>query len=208
MIKVLLFDWDGVLSLLPAFTPIWEKLAPLVERSPDEIKKALFKYDPDYLTGKITNKEFWDGIAKEVRIEPNYELFNKLFYFDILPNQKLLNSLQEVRSQYKIGVVSNNFLEVREKVTKLYGELFDNFSFSCDTGYTKENKGMWEAVLAAYEVEPQEYVFVDDTERNLSIPKEMGMYTIRYVAGVDSLGSLYEKLTKLDVQGFTFERKK
>lgn len=59
-------------------------------------------------------------------------------------------------------------------------DLFDAVTVSAQCGYGKQEIPIFEMTLDALQVKPEACVFIDNAEKNLVIPKQMGMHTILF----------------------------
>ena len=115
-IKVLLFDYDDVLTMHPSFSPISQELSEHIDKPSKEILKAFLKHEPKYLVGKISNKQFWDLFAQELNIEAEYDLFNEKLFKKLSLNKPLLELISKLANNYRLGVITDNYKELKEPI--------------------------------------------------------------------------------------------
>lgn len=96
--------------------------------------------------------------------------------------EALLRYIQELKSQYKIGLLSNlgaaslNALFSAEERQKL----FDAEVISGEVGIAKPNPQIYTLVCEKLGVAPNEAVFVDDITDNIKGAEAIGMQTLWY----------------------------
>ncbi len=77
------------------------------------------------------------------------------------------------------------FLENRLK------DYIDGIFSSCDIGYQKHKPEFWNAVLDQLDLQKDEFVFIDDTEKNIEIAKTFGINTVLYDEVKNTLENLF-----------------
>ncbi len=98
-----------------------------------------------------------------------------------VPNEPLFEYIQKLKSQYKIGLLSNtaqNWLE--EIFSKQQIALFDSLTLSYETGIAKPDARIYEIASKKLEVEPAECVFIDDQARYCDAARAVGMEAVCY----------------------------
>lgn len=196
--KVVLFDWDGVIAKRQNFKPIWDCLQEKYGIDQEKTKSAFKKVDLKYVEGKISNEIFWETICSDLRIECDKNYLNEVFFGSKSINNYLLCAIKSMREKAYVGIVSNNFDLVRDKVLGDYNHQFDAFFFSCDTGYTKPSIKPFELVSKKFNVEFEDMIFVDDDVKNLDVLKNIGIKTIHFKWDIpDTTHNLVEKINGL-----------
>jgi HAD superfamily hydrolase (TIGR01509 family) len=59
-------------------------------------------------------------------------------------------------------------------------EPFDICILSCEVGLIKPQKEIFELAIRKLDLKPEECVLIDDREKYLSVPRDMGFRVIRY----------------------------
>lgn len=200
MIKALLFDWDGVVARRKNFVPIWEVFLQKYGVPTERTKSALFKVDKDYQRGGITNLDFWQSISKDIGVPADVYEWNALFFSEREINTELVERLQKVRDRYKLGIVSNNFDIMRDRIFREFSTKFDFFSFSCDTGYSKPSVVPFNLIAEKLKISLNELLFVDDDHKNIEVLDGTGVEGVTYSWERDSTSRLYQRLEQLGVR--------
>ena len=97
-------------------------------------------------------------------------------------NEEILNYTTDLKKQgFKIFFLSNNFKERTTYYRKNFPELFktvDKYYFSWETGYIKPDTKAWLNILKEHSLEPQDCLYFDDSEKNVTIAKNIGIHTL------------------------------
>jgi len=114
----------------------------------------------------------------------------------ISPNLALV---RELRPPYKLGILSNADLSLRER---LEGELalhhlFDDIVCSAEVGMAKPEGGIFTLAARRLGLSPAECVFVDDLDTNVEAARQVGMQGVLF--RVDKGDDLRRQLAALGV---------
>lgn len=84
--------------------------------------------------------------------------------------------------RYRLMTLNNESAELNAYRLRRFGltEIFVAFFSSCWMGALKPSRRMYERALAMSQAEPGAAVFIDDRERNLNVPRALGMHTVHY----------------------------
>lgn len=106
--------------------------------------------------------------------------------------------LQELKRNYKLGFISNTTV-FEAVVLDKWGirDLFDVVSFSWELGIKKPTKEIFDITLNKLEVSPEEAVFIDDGEKNISMAEEYGLNGIIFKSAEQLTKALKELGIKL-----------
>lgn len=125
MIKVLLFDFTGVIAI----DGFWQWMSlhiPDIEKYKPYFKKKSVKWDK----GNISLREEMKKFGQEVNIP--FEKIWQGVIDNFKPDEKMLKLIASLRSKYKIGILSNFPRELFEALEKKYAfaEYFDDMIIS------------------------------------------------------------------------------
>jgi epoxide hydrolase-like predicted phosphatase len=100
----------------------------------------------------------------------------------VVPNRPLIDILQHrLKPQYKIGMLSNVADDwLRSMFVPDEIALFDALALSYETGHIKPDPEAYRIIAQRLEVAPEECVFIDDQERNVSAAEAQGMTGVHY----------------------------
>lgn len=183
MIKVILFDFDGVLTVdATGSMSIINYISQVTGIEKDLFSSEYRKYNYELLYGKATHEEVWEnickGIKKQIDISVLYDSFiNTPLDLDML---ELVKSLKF--SGYKTGIITDNKKDRIDDIVAHYhfNDIFDYIIVSAEIGSGKDNIEIFENVINKMSVNPEECIFIDNSRKNLIIPNEIGMKTIFY----------------------------
>lgn len=84
--------------------------------------------------------------------------------------------------RYRLMTLNNESAELNAYRLRHFGlrDIFVAFFSSCWVGTLKPARPIYERALVMSQVEPGSSVFIDDRERNLDVPRMVGMHTILY----------------------------
>lgn len=173
-IKAIIFDCFGVLT-----TDLWKEFLGTLPPEVDVESLRLLNYQFD--KGQITVDEFTNSVsAISGRPVPLLEFLSD----DQLKskNTKLLDYIKEMKSQYKIGMLSNissNWIRETFLTPEEQG-LFDYMVMSFEVGLAKPSSEIFELATKRLGVVPEECVFIDDVEANCQAAESLGMHSIVY----------------------------
>lgn len=183
MIKAVLFDFDGVLTLdATGSQSIINYVTGVTGVDRALFEKEYRKYNNELLYGKLKHEEVWGqictGIGREIDIKVLYDSFiNTPIDFEML---NLVKKLKD--NNYRIGMITDNKKDRIEDISEYhnFNSLFDVITVSAAVGFGKEGKEIFEITLDNLGLKPEECVFIDNTEKNLVAPKHMGMEAVFY----------------------------
>ncbi|MDR3646076.1 MAG: hypothetical protein P4L22_00885 [Candidatus Babeliales bacterium] len=166
-----------------------------------------------WLKGQITSEEFYAKLIAASN-DPKYSSFfrnesERNFLrasFKFLLPQKLCNVINITFKSYtvikqclleghEIFVLSNwdpeSFPLVRKKCSRIF-DLFppDNIYISGDLNHCKPYKNIYKCLIKNNN--PKDYYFIDDTEKNLEVPMEIGMNTIHHTDWKSTIKKMQE----------------
>ena len=184
MIKVIAFDYDGVIKIREG--DIFSEICDYLKIKKEDWVREYFLVNHLINTGQKSVAEvisslvlkFTDNKEKNVYIlelvknhKSTYHLNNEVI--------KIIEILKE--KEYKIALISNNSEVLRQRLTEDgIDNLFDQIIISAEVGYQKPQPEIFEVLFNKLEVEPNEVIFIDDTLRCLEGSDEIGYIPILY----------------------------
>ena len=180
MMKIVLFDFDGVLTLEGhACHEICSYLEPIAKIPADKIEPVFHNMAKELLVNGKRYQDYIDNINNELSI--------KLTARDILDavgksklNQKMIGVVRALKdNKVRVGILTDNNIERLVMIRK-----HPDFSSlspivgSSEVGCTKDKcQKIFEEALKQAKVKPEEIIFIDNNEKCLEIPKKMGIIT-------------------------------
>lgn len=173
MIKAIIFDCFGVLTV-----DTWHAFLDSVPAGVD-IQQAR-DLNRAFDSGFISHAEFYDGIEQLTGMRPTD--IETVTDTDVAKNQALLDLITTLKSDYKIGLLSNISSDwiTRELLSPDEQGLFDTMLFSYQAGTAKPDPRIFEMICEQLGVQYNEALMVDDIERNILAAAELGMQGLVY----------------------------
>jgi glucose-1-phosphatase len=196
VIKAIIFDWGGVLFDDPC-PPLFTYWAIKFGVPKDKFIRAWNACMPLYHTGRITTTQFWDNMTKYLEIPhvPLSEIHTRYFYASYHENRKVTQLVRRLRKCYKTALLSNMETKWWTTFHKRIPPYFDAKVFSYKVGYAKPSKKVYKIVLQKLKIKPSEAIFIDDTLKNVSGARAVGLHAILF----SSVTQLKKDLKKFKV---------
>ncbi len=187
MISCVVFDLGGVLIEFSGF----ERLPEMLEEdlAVDEVRRRWIASPAvvAFERGGLAPDEFAVSLAREWQLRVAPEVFLEHFTDwakDFYPGAREL--VTEVRAVVATACFSNSNPLHWEKNFRQFGiqDAFDHCFASFELGAVKPERRAFELMLSHLDLEPQEVLFLDDTEVNVEGARRIGM-SAELVRGVD-----------------------
>lgn len=139
-------------------------------------------------TGRITPKQFYEGIRKESGLDLTEEQIDKAWNAMLLglpPHRIPL--LRKISGNYRIFLLSNtNAIHIpvfNAEVNRQFGEnvfhsLFEKIYFSYMVNMRKPDSEIFEFVLNENRLRPEETFFIDDSKQHIEGAQKTGINTL------------------------------
>lgn len=182
MINAVLFDFDGVLTTEKTGSQsIIRSLAHHTGIPAERLQAAYSRHNAALLTGRITHGDMWAEFCEEVGEEIDYHLLNVAFVETPL-DCEMLDLVEILHRHCRTGLITDNKLD---RITAIFDQhhlydLFDAVSVSAQVGCGKDSPEIFRHALDALELDAHECLFIDNTARNLIVPRQMGMATLLF----------------------------
>jgi putative hydrolase of the HAD superfamily len=203
MIKAILFDFDGVLTTdSTGSQSICKYICKETGLDTEVFKKEYYKYNDDLLYGKINHGDIWEALCKELNTKINISILYKSFINTPIDSQMIALVYKLKKQSYKIGMVTDNKKDRIDDIVKYYdwNKTFDAITISADVGSGKDCNEIFEKIMKCFNVTPDECVFIDNQEKNLIIPKNMGMNVIYFDHEKRNYERLIQELKNLSIE--------
>lgn len=178
--KTIFFDWGGVVTDDPG-DGFLAGLLQNIGATPDQVSDIFRIHQLDFLRGKISGEQYWNELRNTYSLsipETIAEEFKK--WAGLVANDEILSLVDEAKQKgWQVAILSN-VIPVTYHVLKASGayDKFDAVIVSCNEGYAKPEKEIYEIALQKLNVAAKDSVFIDDKQTNLDPAKEMGFRTI------------------------------
>lgn len=182
MIRSILFDFDGVLTLdASGSQSILNYLSGQTGISLSLLEDAYYKYNTDLLDGRLTHRDIWTDFCAQIGIEIDFALLTDSFIHTPIDTDMLAYAA-ELHQQYQLAMVTDNKADRMNTICSHYhlNELFDVVAVSATFHSGKAHSEIFVDTLRQLNCLPAECIFIDNTASNLTIPGQMGIHTILY----------------------------
>lgn len=196
MIKGIIFDYGNVVGKDPT-SYIYDTVSKTFRVSIRRMKREFSKFVFLTMKNRISKREFWKLFAESLGIS-DYRRLRKVWLAEFRKragiNQNMVFLLRELRKNYKLGLLSNKaFFYRKASISKLMNRIFHVIINSHEVGMRKPEEKIYLLMLKKMNLKPEECLIIDDSRRNLSYPKKIGMRAI-YFKSFKSFKSEFNKL--------------
>lgn len=181
MIKTLIFDFAGVITTTALFPRVAEVFGNKSGIGKEAFYKILKSKEKEYLIGECTTEDFWKGVCQDSDISYD-EFVNEISWYKL--NDEVLNLLRRLKDKYELVLLSDNYDALFKAISndkKLQG-IFDYSFYSHQLHMVKmyDEEKIFNYVLKTINADPENCVFIDDKEINLTPAKKLGIHTILF----------------------------
>ena len=198
MIKAIILDMGGVLLRTEdrSLRYKWETRFGLAM---GELDRIVFNGEAAKRAGiGLANKfDVWAGVGQYFGIDgAELSQLEKDFWAGDKIDQRLLDYIQNKRSQYKTAVLSNAWPEARRMLVEKYRVMpaFDLIIISAEEKIAKPDTRIYEIAAERIGVSPAECIFVDDFEENIVGALRAGMQAVRFISTDQTISDLERNL--------------
>ncbi len=195
-IKAVIFDFAGVLTTNRCWPGLAEKLSKKLSIDKTLIQERLYSKEDPLLLGNQTTKDFWEKNMKDIKIPLDAFLEEFASWYEL--NQETLDLAKFLKKSFKVVIFSDNFDAATPSIRKdpaLKG-IFEEMFFSNEMHLMKPQEESFKQVLKELGLNPEECVFIDDKEKNMLHPKNLGIHPIVF----KSIGQVKQELEALGIK--------
>ncbi|PIN78216.1 hypothetical protein COY26_01110 [Candidatus Woesearchaeota archaeon CG_4_10_14_0_2_um_filter_33_10] len=180
MIKAIIFDYGGVLSIKGGFSSFGEIYASKLGVDPEELKRVIIDNWSKARISKMDSKMFWLNVSKFLKID------QKIFRKDLMEfsgfRYEVLDLIKKLKKDYKVGLLSNHIEDWLEEIIAEHklNEVFDVITASYETKIAKPDISIFKETVKRLGVDATECIYIDDMEQNIPPAKELGMKMILF----------------------------
>lgn len=201
-INTLIFDFGNVLVNLHNEEELRAKLAELGQPASGTMAEMMLMPGGsevfwDVMRGKTTEAQMWQMMADEWHIP--LDLAKKVMQ-DVAapnrPNMPLIEYIEGLKGNYKIGVLSNAGDATLERLLQWYpyDQFVDVFIISAEVKLAKPDPEIYDLALRTLNAKGEESVFVDDLSENIEAAEEQGITGIWHRDNDETIARLKELL--------------
>ena len=180
-IKAVIFDYGKVISFPPR-NSVMEELANISLIEASILEKLILKHRGEFDRGTFSAKDYYKIILREAGVSFDGEKIEKMADNDIKGwtsvNPETVSLMEEIKNAgYLLGILSNmpyDFLALHRNTFPVFKLTHINI-FSCEIGFIKPEKEIYEILLEKLLCTAEETVFFDDIQINVDRAKEIGI---------------------------------
>ena len=195
MIRAVLLDFGGVI----AEEGFQQGLYAIADRFGHD-RESFFKlateavYNTGYVTGKGSEKEYWQAVKEQAGIEAEDEELRSEILTRFTPRQWMLDTIDGMQKQGIITAILSDQSDWLDTLDSQYNffHYFDAVFNSYHLGKTKRDPSIFDDTLQALQVEAGEMLFVDDNPGHIDRANGKGLQTHLYVNRAGYLARLEE----------------
>lgn len=183
MIKAIIFDFNGPIMEWDDI-PVYEKHEKHRNLERDAIRNVMHAYITEGVKGSYSTLEHFfkdHPLPIDITVEELNEILDEAnATMRIIPEQ--IEYIQELKKKYKIALLSNftsGLGDFLQNMFKIY-HLFDVVVSSHDVKMVKPNSDIYHYTLKQLGVAPEEAVFIDDRQENVTAAVQLGMRGILF----------------------------
>ena len=152
----------------------------IMERNKQISKEKINEFYMEASLGKISSDEFWEKCGLKNSKEHDYckEYLDSKLTLD--PN--FIPIAKKLSEKYNIGLLSNDVSEWSLYLREKYGinSITKINIISGDVNFRKPSKKIYEIAIEKSGEKTENIYFIDDRDKNLVVPNELGMNIIRF----------------------------
>ena len=179
MIKLFIFDIGDVLLL---GSRSLRDMANELGINEEEFVSDYRRWNAALMDGYVSTSDYYKHLENKFCVRITSDLFVE--NYNPVVNKQLLDYIKELRAKGLKAVLGSNTFTCYDKwilknIPEFY-DLFDNKYLSCDIKRSKPEKSFFSYILNNENVKPEETVFIDDREENITAAKSIGINAFRY----------------------------
>lgn len=189
MRKLYIFDMGGVLA---CNTDVFPDVFGFLGITGEQFSTFAGKEMGRFLNGEITTDEFWSRFSSRYGKEIEEELFGK--FFSPRLDQGVMEIIKRLKNDSRVVCGTNTFDPHYDYLSEHgYYDIFDAVFASNKIGVSKPNPDFYRYILNDEGVKPEDALFVDDSEENVSAAKKLQIKSILFTDSIN-LGRFIERL--------------
>ncbi len=190
-----IFDMGGVLA---HNTDVFPDVFGFLGITGEQFSSFAGKDMERFLNGEVTTDEFWSSFSSRYGKKVEEELFGKFFSPGI--DQGVMEIIKRLKNDSRVVCGTNTFDPHYDYLSEHgYYDIFDAVFASNKIGVSKPNPDFYRYILNDEGIKPEDALFVDDSEVNVSAAQKLQIKSILFT---DS-HSLSRHIRRLQASGLT-----
>lgn len=182
MIKVILFDFTGVV-VTGGHKKLSQILAKKYNLPAEKIYEVMYtKYFNLFAENKISEPEAYLPAIKQFGFKETWQELAEMYLQTHEINPPMVEYIKELRKKYQCVLLTKNIKRYLACEKEKFGleALFSDIINTQDLNLPKASKETLDYVFERFQVKPEEVLYVDDQESNLTVAKILGVSTVFY----------------------------
>ena len=180
MIKAIIFDFGGVLTVEGKFIPFAKEYAKKFNVDYEGLLGVIIDTWIPAKVNKTDSKLFWERISEYLNYDEDKLRTEFIQYHGF--RKDVLKLAISLKKKYKLAILSNQIKDwLEEEIEKhdLRG-IFDIIVPSYEVKLSKPDHRIYQLVIDKLGLRPEECVFIDDTPGNIEVARNLGIYGILF----------------------------
>jgi putative hydrolase of the HAD superfamily len=182
-VRAIFFDLGGVIFRTDYQAPR-EHLAERLNTTYEDLNRIVFDSETSRQAsiGAITTDAHWESVVRRLGLPTSQaKAIREEFFAGDITDLELIAFIRSLRPQYKTGVISNAWPDLRDGLTRQkIDTAFDEMIISSEVGIMKPDPQIFHIALEKLGVAAHEAAFVDDTKVNVDAARALGMQGILF----------------------------
>jgi putative hydrolase of the HAD superfamily len=191
-----IFDFGGVVSR-PLPRTFFDAVSAVTRAPSGLLEKSYYDCRHEYDRGMLSGEEYWCRVLERAGTGSDTPDLRRLIDLDVNAwtriNEDVLDLVFRLHAAgVFLALLSNLPADYRDYFARHFPwlRLFSVCVYSCDFGLVKPEPGIYRACLERLRTPPEQCLFVDDMEKNVTAARVLGMRGILFV----DAGSLEKEL--------------
>jgi putative hydrolase of the HAD superfamily len=187
-IKLITFDLGNVLVKVDHME-FCRRLAVLTPLDSEDVFNYVFNgsLEPEYDTGKITSKEFYENIITQFNVDVEFETFARWWnsLFSLMPGMEEV--VIKLAKNYPLFLLSNTNALHFDYIVNNYPVLkhFTEFVLSYKVGSRKPEQAIYQYLIRRSGMLPEQILFIDDKMPFVTSAREQGIQAWQFTGCED-----------------------
>lgn len=167
------FDLGGVVINISTMVA---DIAELSGKSTEELNNEIESINQQAVRGFATTKELWEHYENTLfKKKTQYKSYTDFCAERFSSIIETCEFIQQISKEYNVGILSNiekGMFEMLLEKKLIPNSHYSAIVRSCDTGYAKPEKGIYDYAQKVANVSAEEIFFIDDRQANLDAAKQ------------------------------------